>query len=65
MEEARHDAQDPTGCGPLLVLRSLVSPLVLGLAVGATVDTALGGRFPGTLTVVLSRSISFPCTFCM
>lgn len=41
-------------------LRSLVNPLVLGLALGATVATALGGRFPGTLTVVLNKSISFP-----
>lgn len=47
------------------LLRSLVSPLVLGLAVGATVATALGGRLPGILTVVLSKSISLPCTFCM
>lgn len=47
------------------LLRSLASPLALGLALGAAAVVALGSRLPGTFTVVLSRSISFPWTFCM
>lgn len=49
-------------CRPLM---SFVRPLVLGLGAAAQVETARGGLFPGTLTVVLRRSISFPWTFCM
>lgn len=52
----------PASCELLL---SLASPLALGLALGAAAVVALGSRLPGTFTVVLSRSISFPCTFCM
>lgn len=52
----------PVSC---VLLRSFASPLALGLALGAAAVVALGSRLPGTFTVVLSRSISFPWTFCM
>lgn len=42
------------------LLISLDKPFVLGLEMGAQADVARGGLFPGTLTVVLRRSISFP-----
>lgn len=59
---------------PVLVLSaagsSLLSPLTPGTAPGGAGEgpvgaTALGGRFPGTLTVTRSRSISFPWVFCV
>lgn len=59
---------------PVLVLSaaagSLLSPLTPGAGTGGTGEgpagaTALGGRFPGTLTVTRSRSISFPWIFCV
>ncbi len=49
----------PGVCPSCRLLMSLVSPLVLGLG-AAHVEMALGGLFPGTFTVVRSRSISFP-----
>lgn len=55
----------PEVCPSCRLLMSFVRPLVLGLGMAAQVDTARGGLFPGTFTVVLSRSISFPWTFCM
>lgn len=57
----------PGFCPSCRLLMSFVSPLVfgLGMAAVAQVDTARGGLFPGTFTVVLSRSISLPWTFCM
>lgn len=47
---------------------SLLRPLTPGMALkgageGPAGATAFGGRFPGTLTVTRSRSISFPWTF--
>lgn len=47
---------------------SLLRPLTPGVALkgageGPAGATAFGGRFPGTLTVTRSRSISFPWTF--
>lgn len=54
----------PGACASCKLLMSLARPLVLGPD-AAQVEMALGGLFPGTLTVVRSRSISFPCTFCM
>lgn len=54
----------PGACANCKLLKSLARPLVLGPE-AAQVEMALGGLFPGTLTVVRSRSISFPCTFCM
>lgn len=59
---------------PVLVLSagvsSLLSPLTPGTDPGGTSEgpagaTALGGRFPGTLTVTRRRSISFPWIFCV
>lgn len=47
---------------------SLLRPLTPGEALGGAREgpagaMAFGGRFPGTLTVTRSRSISFPWTF--
>lgn len=47
---------------------SLLKPLTPGVEPGGAGDgpagaTAFGGRFPGTLTVTRSRSISFPWAF--
>lgn len=47
---------------------SLLRPLTPGVELGGAGEgpagaTAFGGRFPGTLTVTRSRSISFPWTF--
>lgn len=55
---------------PSVAVGSLLSPLTPGAAPGGTGEgpagaTALGGRFPGTLTVTRSRSISFPWMFCV
>lgn len=47
------------------LLMSLDRPLALGLEMGAQAEVARGGLLPGTFTVVLRRSISLPCTFCM
>lgn len=45
------------------VLISLTNPLML--AEGPKAEIALGGRLPGTLTVVRNKSISLPCVLWM
>lgn len=52
----------PPSC---VLLRSKASPLARGLVPGAVAGVARGRRFPGTFTVVRSRSISLPWMFCM
>lgn len=44
------------------LLTSFNKPFIL--ADGPQEEIALGGLFPGTFTVVLKRSISFPCVLC-
>lgn len=62
---ARGTPDSPVPPASCELLRSFASPLALGLAPGAAAVVARGSRLPGTFTVVLSRSISFPWTFCM